>query len=76
MDQLQLYKDILNKIKLLYNPDCDLGFVKEELPKVSKNNLLALVNRGILRKSKGVLVKEFLETDGPDYFYWTGKELD
>jgi hypothetical protein len=71
MDQLQLYKDILDKIKLLYNPDCDLGFVQEELPKVSKNNLLALVNRGILRKSKGVFGDA-----RPDYFYWTGKELD
>jgi uncharacterized protein YqgQ len=55
VDQLQLYKDILDKIKLLYNPDYDLEFVQEELPKVSKNNLLALVNRGILWKSKGIL---------------------
>jgi hypothetical protein len=71
VDQLQLYKHILDKIKLLYNPDRDLGFVQEELPKFSKNNLLALVKRGILRKSKGVF-----GDDGPDYFYWTGKELD
>jgi hypothetical protein len=45
---------ILDKIKLLYNPDCDLGFMQEELPRVSKNTLLALVNKSILRKVEGV----------------------
>jgi hypothetical protein len=67
----QVIFGILDKIKLLYNPYCDLGFVQKELPRVSKNTLLALVNKGILRKVEGVLGEE-----GPDYFYWTGKEFD
>jgi len=48
-----------------------MGFVQEELPRVSKLTLGALVNKGILKSYRGVF-----GDDGPIYYKWTGKELE
>jgi hypothetical protein len=71
MDRLKLQKGAIDKIKQLYSLRYDMGFVQEELPRVSKLTLGALVNKGILKSYRGVF-----GDDGPIYYKWTGKELE
>jgi hypothetical protein len=69
--RIKLQKEALDKFKKLYNGPSDRGHVQEEMPRVSKSTLKALVTKGVLQKAKGVF-----DEDGPDYYYWTGKELE
>jgi hypothetical protein len=70
--RLKLQKEAIEKMKALidYHGE-DYGYVKEEFPCVSKNTLNALVRKGIFHITTGVF-----EDDGPDYYCWTGKELE
>jgi hypothetical protein len=69
--RLKLQKEALQKIKRLNEVYQHHGIVQEELPRVSKNTLNALASKDVLRVDKGVFGE-----DGPDYYYWTGKEVE
>lgn len=64
-------KEALQKVKRLNEVYPRHGIVQEELPRVSKNTLNALVSKGVLRVDEGVFGE-----DGPVYYYWTGEELE
>jgi hypothetical protein len=68
--RLILKREALEKIKQLTH-NSDTAFVHVELPRVHKSTLTALVNKGILKKTSG-----FFGSDCPDYYQWTGKELE
>ncbi|MEN6293995.1 MAG: hypothetical protein ABFD07_18505 [Methanobacterium sp.] len=69
--RLKLQREALSKIKELSGQRSKLGFVKEELPRVSKSTLNALVSKEILIESLGSFGEE-----GPVYYHWTGKEVE
>jgi hypothetical protein len=70
-DRLKLQREALEKFKKLYSGPHDKGHVQEEMPRVSRSTLNALVKRGVLHATKGVFGEE-----GPDYYYWTEKEVE
>lgn len=69
--RLKLQKEALRQIKRLQEVYPQHGIVQQELIGVSKSTLNALERKGILNVVKGVLGEE-----GPDYYYWTEKELE
>lgn len=69
--RIKLQKEAIEKFKVLVDYLHIKGHVQEELPRVSKATLNALVKKGVLQKSKGAFGEE-----GPDYYYWTGVELE
>jgi hypothetical protein len=68
--RLKLQREALYKIKQLTG-NSDHPFVQVELPRVSKMTLAALVRKEVLVKSGS-----FFGSDCPDYYQWTGKEME
>jgi len=65
--RLRLQKEALRLIKGFG----DHAVVQVELPGVSKSTLNALEKKGIIGVCQGIY-----RDDGPDYYYWTGKEIE
>jgi hypothetical protein len=69
--RLKLQKEAIEKIKYLFSVRCGQQFVKEELPRVSKGTLEALIRKGILKT-----VESPFKELGDIYYLWEGKELE
>lgn len=73
MDRLKIQKDTLDKIKRLNEWESGRKFTQFELKQVA--GFTAHTMRALFRKGVINLVKD-APLDGPEYYIWTGKELE
>lgn len=69
--RLKLQRDAMKKINTLSSARRGSLFIKEELPRVSKGTLNALVKKGVLMR-----VESPFKELGFIYYSWTGKEIE
>lgn len=79
--RLKLQKEAIEKIKVLYKWEEGRVFTQSELPKVNKNTLDALVNKGVLEITPMKIDPKvdylyYLAFKDVVFYKWNGKELE